>query len=59
MRAEFGVDSMMMRGSRSGWKRSDVLFSFGGVIIAGTAPGVLFSFFADGKVASLEVCKDL
>ena len=36
---------MMMRGSRSGWNRSDVLFSFGGVIIAGTAPGVLFFVF--------------
>ena len=39
MRAEFGVDSMMMRCSRSGWNRSDVLVSFGGVIIAGNLPG--------------------
>ena len=41
MRDEFGVDSMMTRGSRSGWNRRDILVSFGGVIIAGTAPGVL------------------
>ena len=59
MRAEFGVDSMMMSGSRSGWNRSDVLFSLGGVIIAGTAPGVLFCVFSDGNAASLEVCEDL
>ena len=45
IRAEFGVDWMMIRGSRSGWNRSDVLFSLGGVIIAGTAPGVLFRIF--------------
>ena len=45
MCAEFGVDSMMMRGSRPGWNRSDVRFSFGGFIIAGTAPGVLFRVF--------------
>ena len=34
MRAEFGVDSMMMRGSRSEWNLSDVHFSFGGVSVA-------------------------
>ena len=45
MRAEFGVDSMMMSGSRSRWNRRDVLFSLDGVIIAGTAPGVLFCVF--------------
>ena len=50
---------MTTRGSRSGWNRSDVLVSVGGVIIAGTVQGVLFRVFFDMNAASLEVCKDL
>ena len=42
---ELGVVSMMTSGSRSGLNRSDVLVSFGGVIIARTVPGVLFRVF--------------
>ena len=42
---ELGVVSMMTSGSRSGLNRSNVLVSFGGVIIAGTVPGVLFRVF--------------
>ena len=42
---ELGVVLMMTIGSRSGLNRSDVLVSFGGVIIAGTVPGVVFRVF--------------
>ena len=45
MRAEFSVESMTMSQSRSGWNRSDFRSSLGGVIIAGTAPVVLFCVF--------------
>ena len=59
MRAEFGVDSMMMSGSRFGWNRSDVCFSLGGLLSRRPSRGCCFAFFADGNAASLEVCKDL
>ena len=42
---ELGVVSMMTSGSRFRGNRSVVLFSVGGMTIAGTAPGVLFRVF--------------
>ena len=54
---ELGVVSMMTSGLRSGLNRSDVLVSFGGVIIAGTIPGVFFFFFGV-NAASLGACEE-